>query len=247
MRLGVLSYINSLPVTYALESGKIAFGGSVLRAEPTTLNRMVLEGELDLTAVSSVAYGRHRDKLARVPGFCLACDGAVQSVRLFSTVPWPQLSRVWVTGDSETSRALLLALKPELELVDHPGQPVLDGRAEAVLRIGDRALEEVEGAHYAYDLGQRWKEETDLPMVFAVWVTRPALVEDAMAMLSASYQWGCQNRDLILAEAQARTGLDEARLEDYFRRLFFRSTAAAEKGLDRFFERVLRPGKVGIL
>ena len=247
MRLGLLSYINSLPVTYALEAGQVNFEGTIVRAEPTTLNRMVLEGELDLTAVSSVAYGRHSDKLVRVPGFCLACDGAVQSVRIFSKVPWPQINNVWVTGDSETSRALLAALKPDLKLVDFPGEPELDGRAEAVLRIGDRALEQVAGAVYEYDLGERWRAETGLPMVFAVWVTRAALVEDAITLLNASYQWGCQNRTAILAEAKRRTGLDDERLEDYFQRLFFRSTAASEAGLERFFERVLKPGKVGIV
>lgn len=250
MRLGLLSYINSLPVTYGLECGEVAFEGTTCRAEPSVLNRMVVEGELDVTAVSSIEFARNRDRLALVPGFCLASDGEVQSVRLFSTVPLAELKgrKVWMTGASATSRVLAQVLVPGLEPVDGEGLPVLDGRAPAVLRIGDRALEDVEGAEFVYDLGALWQAATGLPMVFAVWVAsrdyldRGGDLEKVAALLKRSYDWGKTHRPVLLAEAQARTGFPAERLRPYYACLFYRMTPEARLGLDTFYERARTAG-----
>lgn len=232
MRLGVLNYINSLPVTLALERGS----AEAVKAPPAELNQMAISGQLDLTAVSSVVYLRNRQKLAKVPDFCIASDGPVQSVRLFSRVPFEELGRgpVWMTAESETSRALLLQLYPGLEPYDRPGKPNLEGRIPAALRIGDSALEEVPRGQYVADLGQLWKEKTGLPMVFAVWVTRPGLEETCRDMLESSYRWGLEHFDQVLDEAHRRTGLSIDRLRDYYSVLRFRLDGRARKGLEEF-------------
>ncbi len=237
MRLGLLSYINSLPVTFGLECGAVPFEGSLQIAEPFQLNQAFAKGELDLTAVSSVEYLLHG--WPKVPGLCLACDGPVMSVRLFSRVPREELQgqKVWLTEASATSRALLLALLPNIVAFDAPGLPVLDNRCQAVLRIGDRALEEVEGAHYVYDLGQWWREETGLPMVFAVWVARNEPSEAAL-LLQESLAWGRAHPDRLLAEARRRTGLPESILKDYFGCLYYQFDERTRQGLAEFQRRV---------
>ena len=139
-----------------------------------------------------------------------------------------------MTGESETSRALLMQLCPELVALDAPGTPHLNGRAPAVLRIGDSALEGVEGANYVYDLGELWKQKTGLPMVFAVWVAQPGKEERGQRLLEASFRWAQLNREAVLSEAEARTGMNRERLQAYYSCLGFRLDEAARMGLERF-------------
>lgn len=236
MRLGLISYINSLPVTMALEVGAVGEGTTLVKAPPAELNRMALAGDLDLTAVSSVVYLKHRDQLRKIPGLCIASDGPVQSVRLFSRVPLEELGPgpVWMTGESETSRALLLQLFPKLRPLDRPGVPHLGAEAPAALRIGDAALKEVEGGEFVFDLGELWKERTGLPMVYAVWVTPTGKVDQSRDLLEKSLTWGREHREEVLDEARRRTGFSKQRLEEYYHSLHFRMDQRARRGLEEF-------------
>lgn len=245
MRLGVLSYINSMPLTYGLESQAVPFDGEVVRAEPTALNGLADSGLLDVTPVSSVQFLRcHRD-YQLVPGVCLAAPGAVQSVRLFSSVPFEALreQRVAITSASATSRVLLQILVPGIIPVELQGEPVLTPELPAALLIGDRALRPVEGASHVLDLGEAWSRRTGLPMVFAVWLaSRRLSPQEPAAILASSRAWGERHHGVILDEAARRTGHSRERLEDYFAALTFRMDEAALEGLGEFYRQAASLG-----
>jgi len=245
MRLGVLSYINSMPLTYGLESKAVPFDGEVVRAEPSVLNTLADSGLLDVTPVSSVQFLRcHRD-YQLVPGVCLAAVGAVQSVRLFSSLPFEELreQRVAITSATATSRVLLQILVPGIIPVELQGEPELDEHVPAALLIGDRALRPVKGAAHVLDLGEAWSRRTGLPMVFAVWLASRRLSrEQPAAILDRSRTWGEAHHGLILEEAARRTGHSRERLEDYFGALTFRMDEAALEGLGEFYRQAARLG-----
>ena len=157
-----------------------------VRGVPTELNRALLEGEIDLTLISSIEFLRHRQRLKALPDFSISTLGPVSSVMLFHTRPWTELGgcRIAVTTDSATSVELLRVLleadgmRPELV----PAAPDLDamlGAHDGALLIGDAALHEgvarrpVAGrSPYVTDLGERWYDLTRLPFTFAVWASR---------------------------------------------------------------------------
>lgn len=239
MRLGVLSYINSMPLTYGLESKAVPFEGEVVRAEPAALNTLADSGLLDVTPVSSVQFLRcHRD-YQLVPGVCLAAVGEVQSVRLFSQIPIEQLAGrpVAITSASATSRVLLQILVPGVIPVELRGEPALTCELPATLLIGDRALWPVEQAEHVLDLGEAWSRRTGLPMVFAVWLAarRTLCGESPAEILERSRAWGETHRELILEEAARRTGHSRARLERYFGALTYRLDESALAGLAEFY------------
>ena len=62
---------------------------------PTALNRALLDGRLDVSAVSSIAFARHADELALVPVASITASGAVDSIQLFSRVPFDEVRRRW--------------------------------------------------------------------------------------------------------------------------------------------------------
>ena len=64
IRLGRISYVNMAPVFHRLE-----YDVDEVIGVPTELNRMLLDGQIDIAPISSIEYARHADRC----GCCLDC------------------------------------------------------------------------------------------------------------------------------------------------------------------------------
>ena len=255
LRFGVLNYVNCLPATLALETGRVGDPRLVLsHGSPAELNSMMAAGDLDVSLVSTAEFLDRRPLYQRLPDFSLWCDGWVESVTLHSPYSKEQLATMApvfaVTPESATSVALLQVLVPQartvtFESVEQAHSGLSDGSYHGVLFIGDRALQPPEWARVmnAHDLGQWWKERTGLPMTFAVWVARaeldPERVKLATNLLAASRKWGQLLEPELLAEGERRSGVDEERLRNYFGRLQYQTTARSAEGLIEFGGRLV--------
>src|SRR4051795_1739107 len=168
IRLGRISYANMAPVFYDLEDGTFEQVAGV----PTALNRMLLEGEIDVAPISSIEYARNADRLRLLPQLCVATEGAVDSIQLITRKPLEQVRSVAVTPESATSVVLTKVLLGDVELVPL-GEP-----ADARMLIGDAALRSAfEDPTPHHDLGRLWQERTGLPMVYAVWACRQEVTD----------------------------------------------------------------------
>src|SRR5262249_54922600 len=118
--------------------------------------------------------------------------GATGSVHVWSHHPLEALTgaTIGVTGETSTSvRILGLLLERRYGVKDVRWTTLDGGAAEAVLVIGDEALRRRgQPSKFAYrtDLGTEWAEWTGLPAVFAAWVVRRTLADDARAALVAA-------------------------------------------------------------
>ena len=156
---------------------------------PSRLADSLAAGRLDVVLVPSVEFFRRPDH-AIVSDACVACRGAVLSVKLHFRVPPTAVRRVALDEGSRTSAALTQILLAELCGVRPKWERLPIGcglqttDADAVLLIGDRAISEdgegarseergARGIFEVWDLGQRWTEWTGLPFVFAMWIERP--------------------------------------------------------------------------
>ena len=160
IRLGRISYVNMAPVFFELEADVEEVSGV-----PTELNERLVAGEIDLAPISSIAYGRHADRLRILPRLCVSSEGAVDSIQLVSRAPLDRIDSVAVTPESATSAVLVRVLFPDAEQV-----PLAEAHdADAKLLIGDAALKSMfEDPTPHHDLGRLWLERTGLPMVYAV-------------------------------------------------------------------------------
>ena len=79
---------------------------------PTALNAAVLDGRLDVSAMSSIEFARNSETLRLLPVASISAAGAVDSIQLFSNVPFEDVRSVAVTGHSATSVALLRVPSP---------------------------------------------------------------------------------------------------------------------------------------
>ena len=173
VRLGRISYVNMAPVFHRLNAEV-----EEIQGVPTELNRMLLDGHLDLAPISSIEYARHASSLRILPRMCVSSEGAVDSIQLVSRIPFPQIRSIAVTPESATSVVLAKVLLPHAEHV-----PLEEEGADAKLLIGDAALRSAfEDPTPHYDLGKLWLDKTGLPMVFAVWAA-PEPVAEGVAEL----------------------------------------------------------------
>lgn len=201
--LGAIGFINTLPLYHGLA---LPAQWQLRYAPPTTLNREVLAGSLQVTPVSSAHYLAHRDELTLLPGISVSSYGGVNSVLFVRQAGWSPARAssapvvIPVPDDSATSVALLRWLLQHTDALFEgwdPETPVqfqiypAQAYAEALktyscaLMIGDHALRwHTEHANNAsrwgvVDLATAWVARTSLPMVFAVWVTPTAWFEAA--------------------------------------------------------------------
>lgn len=270
LRVGRIRYINCYPVYGGIERGLVPLAGELVDGVPTHLNRLMAEGQLDVSVVSAVEYAKDAPRFLLLPELGITSDGPVRSVMLFSKRAPRDLGgcRVVVSRSSLTSVTLLELLfehvwrcRPEFV----PGNAEMADIAqfetephEARLVIGDAALKLFDEANrggvwaerypWREDLGAVWKQWTGLPFVFAVWVAqRTTPVHAALAAhasLIASRDWGLAHLDVLAAQASLASGVPRDTCAEYFAGLDYRLSYPHLAGLSEFFRRLVSAGRV---
>ena len=229
IRLGRISYVNMAPVFFRLQADV-----DEVQGVPTELNRRLLEGEIDLAPISSIAYARHADRLRLLPRLCVGSEGAVDSIQLVTRLPLQRVRTVAITPESATSVVLTKVLLPEAEHVP------LGQDADATLLIGDAALKSAfEDPTPHWDLGRLWLERTGLPMVFAVWAAPEPVAEGLGALEAAlveSVRHARAEPETLAYEASDRYGYPAGFLARYFEKLRYSFGPRERAGLYTFLE-----------
>lgn len=256
LRVGRISALNMFPVYHHLEQARIP-GVEFTDGLPALLNDGVIGGDLDVSAMSSIEYARNASRLRLMPAGCIACEGAVDSIRLLSPVPLDQVTRVAVTPHSASSVTLLrVLLGPDVPFrvmtSDHEAPAAL-ASGEAVLLIADAALLAHRNglAPHSIDLGEAWQQRTALPMVFAVWavrehaaVSRPAEVDALAAAIAEAPAAFAANPGAVVSAAARRFPFDEAYIRTYLQRLSYGFGEGERAGLARFLDLARAAGEL---
>jgi len=240
LRIGAVSYLNARPLVAGLAAA--APEARIVVDVPSRLADGLAAGRLDVALVPSIELLRH-------PGYrivsdaCVACDGPVQSVKLFCRVPVPEIRTVALHDASRTSATLvriLLArrcgLAPEYRPLPLDAKPE-DVEADAILLIGDPGLLASE-APFAevWDLGQVWREWTGLPFVFAVWIARDGVDSEPLAaLLNGVRDEAIAHLDELAHQEGPALGISPEVCLAYFQdHLVFRLGRRERRGLARF-------------
>jgi chorismate dehydratase len=201
---------------------------------PTELNRLLLDGQLDIAPISSIEYARHADSLRLLPRLCVSSEGAVDSIQLVTRMSLGRVRSVAVTPESATSVVLTKVLLPAAEIRS------FEEEADAKLLIGDAALKSAfEDPTPHYDLGRLWLEKTGLPMVFAVWAAPEPLVDgisDLEHALVASVRLARSEPEKLAYEASERYGYPPGFLARYFEKLRYSFGPRERAGFYTFLE-----------
>jgi chorismate dehydratase len=205
IRVGIVNYLNTKPLLYGLQLPPISEKIELIGAYPARLTEMLQADEIDLGLIP-VASIPQLVSHNIIGNYCIAAEGEIASVCLFSEVPMDQIQKVYLDYQSRSSVALLRwlmkeywGIHPELiEARDDSYRKEIRGTT-AGLVIGDRALEQRKISTFIYDLGSEWRAITGLPFVFAAWISTKPLDPDFIADFDRANAAGLDHIDEIAA------------------------------------------------
>lgn len=190
LRVGVVSYLNMLPLIHGMEGlGGPSHPIRVIPVPPAPMADLMDRGELDL-GMLPVGTVLDRPDWDIVGHSMIGSRGTVKSVLAIGHGHPSTWKRLHPDSHSRTSNALVQVLlanvydvRPELaEPIPLEGwtPPASPPEAEAFVLIGTRALKWRDlwrGLDAStLDLGEAWFEWTGLPFVYAVWAARRGAV-----------------------------------------------------------------------
>ena len=172
---------------------------------PSRIAQDLIYGDSDMGLVPVAIIPRLKE--FHINGqYCIGAEGEVASVGLFSEVPLEQIRTVLLDYQSRTSVALLKVLlrfhwqlTPTFVNTHEDYRTHIRGTT-AGLVIGDRALEQRLVSPFVYDLGAAWKAFTNLPFVFAAWISNTPIDGPFMARFDAACGMGLANLNYVVEE-----------------------------------------------
>lgn len=239
IRVGIVNYLNTKPLIYGLEKAPIADKIELIGAYPSRLAELLKADKIDVGLIPVAAIPQLPQHFV-VGNYCIAAEGEIASVCLFSEVPMDQIKKVYLDYQSRSSVALLKwlmkeywGINPELvEAMDESYREKIKGTT-AGLVIGDRALEQRKISTFIYDLGSEWRAITGLPFVFAAWVSNNLLPPEFIADFDRANSQGLNHIDQIVNEAN----FDIYDLKKYYTlHLSYQLNERARKGMELFLK-----------
>jgi chorismate dehydratase len=231
LKIGKIPYANLFPIFYMLQKECDCLHYEFIEGVPSLLNRMLRNGEIDLSPSSSIEYLRYKDRYVFIDGHSLSSKGPIESIFLLSRIPIERLEgkTILTSSQSDTSVVLLdIILRKfyKIECVLEPTNETVESlvnKADAFLCIGDDALKAKKtvnsntpsltlpprgggqgwGGIYLYDLGDLWFRNTGLPFVFALWIVRKDSSKEKAELLERF------THDLNKAKTLAKGHLDK--------------------------------------
>ncbi len=255
VNVGVLAYINTYPVDWALRFGPLKALVNPVSGTPARLNRLFLDGALDVAPLSSVVAGQHPSVLRGFDGWCIAAPGAVGSVVLASKVP---VAHLWGKSIAPTSESATSVKLLEILLEDHWKIDARwangDAAPPARLAIGNEGLRilQTKTVPYCYDLGAQWKAHTGTGFVFGLWCVRKAFASEnkrRCAALSVLFHLSGVlsrlNTAAMAKKASKDVGLSPETIRSYWNGLRYRMDKSLAEGFSFFLKRLgLDPSRV---
>lgn len=191
--LVMVSYLNSKPFLYGLQHPRYTELFDITLATPSECAKSFLESGTEIALIPVGALSQIGEYKMVTP-YCIGCDGEVRTVCVFSQNPIEHQTKLYLDEDSRTSVLLTKILFAEYLKLSIDYQHGVNIRAlsdfEATLLIGDKVFDIEDTFRYKYDLGLMWKNWLGLPLVFAVWVTKPTVSEETINALTEALKYG---------------------------------------------------------
>ncbi|WP_176444811.1 menaquinone biosynthesis protein [Paenibacillus herberti] len=248
--VGRIDYTNAWPLFHYVPDETEDY--RIVRSVPSGLNRMLQQGELGVSAVSSFIYGMEPQRYVLLPGLSVGTVGPVRSILLFLKKPLKEVLRgkIAMTDTSATSVSLLKMIlrlrydgNPEYTVMK-PDLGAMLKDNDAALLIGDSAIRASWESHglEVMDLGREWKEWTGLGMTYAVVAARREAVENSRSEvlrihedLLASRRRSTANLEPLVQRAVASIGGTKAYWTEYFTGLQYDFGPELREGLELYY------------
>ncbi|MNO24562.1 Chorismate dehydratase [compost metagenome] len=250
--IGRIKYANVWPIFHDFQTNDLSMKTSLVTEVPSILNRRMLEGSLDISPVSSFAFGYGYKKFCLLPDLSVSSDGPVNSIFLFSRRP-PEEIRDGVIALTNTSATSVNLLKIIMEKAygghptywdSEPDLEVMMAVSDAALLIGDHAITASwqDHGYIVTDLGEVWKQWTGYGMTFAVWAVqqsfaenKPSFIREVSAAFVKNKKRNMSDLSPIVEHACSTIGGTSAYWRHYFSNLCYDFNEHRQAGLALYF------------
>jgi chorismate dehydratase len=205
IKVGAVSYLNTKPLIYGFENGMMKDEIELVIGHPRNIADALLDGTIDIGLVPVAIIPQMQSHYIQSE-FCIAADGEVATVCLFSEVPLEQIETVILDYQSRTSVMLVQylfkyywKLQPAFVDASTGFEAQIEGTTAAVV-IGDRAFSQRNVSAFYFDLSLAWKVYTGLPFVFAAWVSNRPLSKQFIERFNVANQAGFLQLDEVIRE-----------------------------------------------
>ena len=195
INVSAVSYTNTKPFVYGLIHSPVAAHINLSLDIPATCADKLLNNEVDLGLVP-VATLLRMPHYELVSDYCIGAVGAVNSVFIFSDKPIEEIQSIRFDAQSRTSNLLAQLLMKHLWKKEVNW--VKEGEADAFIEIGDRTFGKKAQYAYSYDLSECWFSLTQLPFVFAAWVSAVTLPPHFLSLFNEALAFGLHNRNVVI-------------------------------------------------
>jgi len=240
-RVGCVSYVNATPLIWQFNHLGDSSPVEVVFDVPSKLPALLERGDIHAVLVSSIDSIRNPNR--RVLGdICIGSNGPVESVRLFSRVPFDQIQTLALDSSSMTSNQLAQILlhkkyniMPKTVTMPPDGESMLTV-CDACILIGDIGMTAQVPGSRIMDLGEAWTDLTGLPFVWALW-TADEDIPELSNFLNESYSQALQNWESVLDLAEQRVNWPRETINHYLTRcVHFPLDQQARLGFAKFTE-----------
>lgn len=198
-QISAVSYLNTKPFLFGLERTDIKDKIIISQNHPAQCAIDLLNNKIDIGLVP-VAIIPLLSNPHIVSPYCIGANGIVKTVSLFSNVSLDDIQTVYLDEQSRTSVLLVQILfrefwKKEVQFL--PAYPNYENQIknnEAAVLIGDRCIPLLNQYTYNYDLAEAWKQYTNLPFVFAAWVSNTEINNNFLEQFNNALQFGLQHK-----------------------------------------------------
>jgi chorismate dehydratase len=219
IKISAVNYLNSKLFIYGLQHADIKNEIELQLDIPSVCAEKLEEDSVDIGLVP-VAILPELEEYHIISEYCIGADGEVGSVLLLSDVPMNEIKTVLLDHQSRTSVILVQVLaqkfwkiKPQWTDAADNYETMIKGNTAGVV-IGDRTFSLKNKFKHVVDLSVEWKKFTQLPFVFACWVSNKKLPEDFIQRFNSALALGLANKQEVIREQKELFKLLD--IKDYF-------------------------------
>jgi len=220
IKISIVNYTNTLPFKWALKRSELLSKIDLQEDIPSICAQKLKFKQVQLALVP-VAILNELDNYFIESDYCIGADGKVDSVKLYSNVPYDQIESITLDYQSKSSIALTKVLcqhywkiKPLFENAKPGFESTLEGKKANVV-IGDRTFALNGKFAYEYDLAEMWKEMTGLPFVFAAWVSTEKMDEKFITEFNSVLKYGIENCEQAITDSQKELSIPNEKVLNY--------------------------------
>jgi chorismate dehydratase len=213
IKISCVSYLNSKPFIFGLKHSEIKNEIDLQLDIPSECARKLEENIVDIGLVP-VAALEEMNEYHFISDYCIGADGEVGSVILASDVPIHHIQHILLDYQSRTSVILaqVLAEKfwkiaPQFHDTKENYESIIGGTTAGII-IGDRTFALKSKYKYIYDLAHEWKLFTNLPFVFACWVSNKEVDRGFVKRFNEALRYGLMNSETVVKEFKDETGAE---------------------------------------